>query len=333
VILIRGTSLTGFVELVDELGGDGERMLRRAGVDPGAIGDFGAFIPYRPILDLMEDAAAETGALDFGRRLGSRQGLDVLGSVGAAARSAATVGRALTTIERYLRAYTPAIDVTVRPDGPGRACLETRRTVAGLPAYPQAAELSVTVCYRIIWMLVGRGWQPVQVDLPHRPVASLSSYEAFYGAPVRFGRSRLAVVLDAADLDKPLSSDETTHQLLVSHLQELVPVAEQGTVPMVNDLIRRMLPGGRVDLATVADELGVHPRTLQRRLDEDGVTFGELVQAVRRSTAERYLRETDMPLGHLATELGYLEQSAFSRASRRWFGMSPLAYRRELQST
>ena len=333
MILIRGTSLTGFVELVDELGGDGERALRSAGVDPGAIGDFGAFIPYRPILDLLEDAAAETGTPDLGRRLGARQGLDVLGSIGAAARSAATVGRALTTIERYLRAYTPAISVSVHPDRPGVACLETRRTVDGLPSYPQAAELAVTVGHRILWMLVGHGWQPVQVDLPHRPVASVGSYESFYDAPVRFGQPRMGVLLDAADLDKPLSSDETTHQLLVSHLRELVPVAEQATVPMVNDLIRRLLPGGRVDLTTVAEELGVHPRTLQRRLDGDGVTFGELVQDVRRSTAEKYLRETDMPLGHLATELGYLEQSAFTRASRRWFGMSPLAYRRELQAT
>lgn len=332
MFLIRGTGLTGFVELADELGGDGEKLLRDRGYDPAALGDFGAFMPYRPLLDLLEDAAVVTGAQDFGRRLGDRQGIDVLGPVGAAARSAPTVGKALSTIERYLRAYSPAIHTSVRPLPAGEAMFEFRRQVEGLPAYPQAAELAVTVCYRVLGMLVGTGWRPRRVDFRHTPVTPVSQYEAFYGAPVVFGRPEMGLLLDADDLDQPLSSDATTHEVLVNHLQSLVPVTPQGTVPMVNDLIRRLLPGGNVELATVAHELGLHPRTLQRRLEDDGVTFAELVQGVRRRTAEQLLRDSDMSLRHLATELGYLEQSTFTRACHRWFGMSPLAYRRALQT-
>jgi AraC-like DNA-binding protein len=103
-------------------------------------------------------------------------------------------------------------------------------------------------------------------------------------------------------------------------------------VPVVDDLVRRLLPSGNVELATVAEELGLHPRTLQRRLEDEGVTFAELVQQVRRRTAESYLRDTDMTLRHLASELGYLEQSTLTRSSRRWFGTSPLAYRRALRA-
>lgn len=332
MFLIRGTGLTGFVELVDELGGDGEKLLRDRGYDPAALGDFGAFIPYRPLLDLLEDAASATGAPDFGRRLGDRQGIDVLGPVGAAARSAPTVGKALSTIERYLRAYSPAISTGVRTESPGRSMLEFRRQVEGLPPYPQAAELAVTVCFKVLGMLIGGGWRPVRVDLAHSPVAPVGQYESFYGAPVRFGSPVMGLLLDDGDLDQPLSSDATTHDVLVNHLRSLVPVTPQGTVPMVNDLIRRLLPGGNVELATVAHELGLHPRTLQRRLEDDGVTFAELVQGVRRRTAEQLLRDSDMSLRHLATELGYLEQSTFTRACHRWFGMSPLAYRRSLKT-
>ena len=103
-------------------------------------------------------------------------------------------------------------------------------------------------------------------------------------------------------------------------------------MPVVDGLVRRLLPSGAAELSVVADELGMHPRTLQRRLEEEGVTFAEVVQGVRRRTAEQYLRDSDMSLRHLASELGYLEQSTFTRACRRWFGMSPLAYRRALRT-
>lgn len=331
MILIRGTSLAGFVELVDELGGDGVRLLRDAGIPAEAVGDFGAFVDYLAVIEVLEKAAAATGVFDLGRRLGARQGIEVLGSVGAAARSAPTVRTALATIERYLRAYTPALQTGVISAGAGVARFEFTRTVKGMPPYPQAAELGLGVCVQIFRLLIARNWRPIRVDFAHHPVTAVEGYERYYGGPVHFGQPGMGFLLAEADLDRPLSTDATTHDLLVSHLQMMVPAEPAGVVPMVNDLIRRLLPGGTVELAAVADELGVHPRTLQRRLEEEGVTFAELVQGVRRRTAESYLRDTDMSLRHLATELGYLEQSAFSRASRRWFGMSPLAYRRTLR--
>jgi AraC-like DNA-binding protein len=333
VILVRGTSLSGFVELVDGLGGDGTGLLREVGIAPEAIGDFGDFIEHRKLVEVMELAARETGTLDFGRRLAARQGIEVIGSVGAAARSAPTVRRALATIERYLRAYTPALATSMVPEESGAERFEFTRTVAGLPPYPQGAELTIGTAVQVLRPLIGPAWLPVRIDFPHDPLTAVADYESHFGCPVLFGRPSMAVLIDATDLDRPLSSDAGTHDALVSYLQSITPARPTSIVSMVSDLIRRLLPGGNVELATVADEIGIHPRTLQRRLEEAGVTFGELVQEVRRRTAQRYLRDSDMSLRHLATELGYMEQGAFSRASRRWFGMSPLAYRRALRES
>jgi len=333
VILVRGTSLSGFVELVDDLGGDGTRLLCAVGISPAAIGDFGDFIDHLKLVEVMELAARETGTVDFGRRLAACQGIEVLGSVGAAARSASTVRKALATIERYLRAYTPALTTSMVPEGPGAERFEFARTVAGLPPYPQGAELTIGVAVQVFRALIGATWLPSRIDFPHDPLTSVADYESYFGCPVRFGRPSMAILLDVADLDRPLSSDAGTHHALVSYLQSITPATPTSIVSMVRDLIRRLLPGGTVELATVAHQVGIHPRTLQRRLDDAGVTFGELVQDVRRRTAEHYLRDSDMSLRHLATELGYMEQSAFTRASRRWFGMSPLAYRRALRES
>ena len=335
MMLIRGTALTGFRELVDELGGDPDRMLAEVGIPVTTIGDYGEFIPYVPLLDVLENAARATGAPDFGRRLAARQGIEVLGSVGAAARSAPTVRAALSTVERYLRAYTPATTTrVVTLADPGLTSFEFQRTAPDqlTSPYPQGIELTLGFGLRVFRLLVGREWKPSQVHVPHQPLTDPGDYQRYFGAPVEFGARRVGYTLRSDDLERPLSSDAATHDTLVGYLQAITPLRPQGVVPMVNDLVRRLLPSGNVDLAAVADQLGMHPRTLQRRLEDEGrATYAELVQDVRRRTAENYLRDTDMPLRHLATELGYMEQSAFTRASRRWFGMSPLAYRRTLQ--
>jgi AraC-like DNA-binding protein len=334
MMLIRGTALTGFCGLVQGLGADPDRLLADAGIAREAIGDYGEFVGYVPLLELLEAAARETDTPDFGRRLAASQDIDVLGSVDAAARSAPTVSAALVTVERYLRAYTPALTTQIGPDhDPALARFEFQRTSTDLGApYPQSIELALGVSLQVFRLLVESDWRPSQVHIPHPPLTDPSSYQDYFGGPVEFGSRWIGFTLRSDDLARPLSSDAATHDTLVTYLRLISPFRPQGVVPMVNDLIRRLLPSGTVELSAVADQIGMHPRTLRRRLGEEEVTFGELVQAVRRRTAEGYLRDTDMSLRHLASELGYLEQSGLTRASHRWFGMSPMAYRRTLRT-
>ena len=121
--LIRGTSLLGFVELVDELGADPDELLARAHLTRDAVADHDTFISYRSVVAVLEAAAQATGAGDFGRRLGARQGLEILGPLGVAARTAPTVGEALRAIENYMAVYSPALAIGVRPDADDSAAV------------------------------------------------------------------------------------------------------------------------------------------------------------------------------------------------------------------
>ena len=330
--LIRGTSLTSFRELTIERGGDPDRLLSEAGVPIEALGDYGSFLDFPSVLSVIDRAATDTGSPDFGRELASRQGIEVLGSVGAAARSAPTVAAALSTIARYLRAYSPAIEAEVVVTG-DTARFQLRRLIEGsMLAFPHASETGAGLSLGVLRHLIGPGWKPRRVELAHRPVCPMPEYQAYFGCPVGFLKPTTAFDFEAAVLAQPVSTDHETHEAMVSYLQSIAPFTPQGVEPVVDALVRRLLPSGAAELAVVADELGLHPRTLQRRLEEEHVTFAEVVQTVRRRTAEQYLRDSDMSLRHLASELGYLEQSTFTRACHRWFGMSPMAYRRSLRS-
>ena len=145
--LIRGTSLTGFPELVRTLGGaEPDELLRRNSIPRTAVGDFDSFVDYVGLLRLLEDAARETRTPGFGRQLADLQGIEILGVVGAAARTAGTVRHAVAIIARYLGALAY---VLAREPGSRRAygwlwqrrreILRRRRLIQGRRTAPRWA--------------------------------------------------------------------------------------------------------------------------------------------------------------------------------------------------
>ena len=95
-----------------------------------------------------------------------------------------------------------------------------------------------------------------------------------------------------------------------------------------SELVDRHLMTGQFGLHEIARQLGLHERTLQRRLAEQNLYFEEIVDQVRRERASEYLQFSAIPLIQVATFLGYSNQTALTRACRRWFGESPQDHRR-----
>ena len=333
-MLIRGTALQGFVELCAELGTEPGPLLAFAHLEPASVGDHDSFVSYRSVTALLEAAARETGAGDFGRRLGAHQGLEILGPLGVAARTAPTVGAALGSIEKYMTVYSPAIAirVTMEPDQK-LAAFEWRLTAERPPVHRQAAELALGVTCRVFRLLAGPDFLPTTVQVRHDPLTDQADYVRYFGCPVEFSSPAYGFRFPAAILARRLDADSGVHDVVQDYLSTIVVPADSGTVDAVAKLIRTMLPTGGLDLDLVAHQLAQHRRTLQRQLASKGTSFADLVDKVRREEAERYLRDTDMPLGQLSGALGFSEQSALSRACRRWFSASPSELRRAGRSS
>ena len=99
----------------------------------------------------------------------------------------------------------------------------------------------------------------------------------------------------------------------------------------LTDAVRRLLVGelcdGEPSLEQIAPRLHMSPRTLHRRLEEEGTSFRQVLAEVRRELAARHLSERRLAIGEIAFLLGFSEPSAFHRAFKRWTGHAPLAYR------
>jgi AraC-like DNA-binding protein len=328
--VVRGTSLSGYPRLVAELGGDPVELLRAAGIRPHDVGDHEVFFPYRSLIVAIETAAEATSAPDFGRRLALRQGIEILGPVGVAARTAATVGDAFRILETFISAYSPAISGRITPGAnPEQLFYAFEILIERPPQHRQTIELSLGVSLGVMRIMLGATYAPLAVHFPHEPLTATADYLTYFGCRPRFTQPAAGFTICAADLARPLNQDALAHQAVVQYLAGIT-THQPGMSESVRRMVRQLLPTGAASLELIAAQFDLHPRALHRRLRAERTTFAELIDSVRRETAEHFLRNTEMGLSHLTRELGYAEQSVLSRSCKRWFGCGPSAYRASL---
>ena len=171
-----------------------------------------------------------------------------------------------------------------------------------------------------------------EVRLVHALASARGAYERTFGAPVVFGAPRNELVFDAAILDAPVPRrDPELGRLLARYAsQELsrIPVATDLPSRLVQILRLHLEDGRSVDVVSVAHELGIPVRSLQRRLSDHATSFSVVLEHTRRSLAPALLAEPDSNVEQVGFRLGYSESTAFIRAFKKWYGVTPGSYRR-----
>lgn len=176
----------------------------------------------------------------------------------------------------------------------------------------------------------GRDWSPREVRFQHAAPARTGPYAELFRSRISFGQARNELLLDADVLAAPLRhSDAQLSRFLRRHADGLLRTLDPAE--KLTDVIRRWLARdlscGAPRMAAAARELGVSPRTLQRRLAALGTPFATLVDEARREVALRCLAQPGATEGQLAFLTGFSDDRAFRRAFRRWTGLSPAAWR------
>lgn len=326
---MRAAGLRGLPELVDSLGGDAAGLLARFGTTPAALGSDDALVPALAAARMLEAAAAECGCPDLGLRLAGRQDAAVLGPLAVAVAHAATFGEALDTSRRFLFVHSPALAVALigDPSGrPGVAGVLYGRT-DGLPLPPQAVDLGLGLLHRITLMLHGGPYGLRSVHLPHAALADIPVYVRYFGTSVRFGMPAAVLRVPRGLATTPLpGGNQRLHELAVAELSRR-PVPGPLAADRVRQLLTRALGTSPTGIAEIGALLRLHPRTLQRRLAAEGTSYERILDGVRRDAAHRLIVGTALPFTQITAMVGLAEQSALSRAVRRWFGVSPRALR------
>ncbi len=314
-----------------EAPGDAGALLRTVGLERGSDVDPSFMIKDDDYYRFFEEAAAaDPDATTLPLRVGASMRSDDYGPFGFAWKSAPTLRGSFERAARYALALTSVAGYEVEEcfDGAFMHLHRDGERRLGMRLSNEATLASIASISREV---SSQPFRPESVYLKHEAPPDTEGHEAYFECPVHFGSDKDALLVSRQTLLTPnkLGDASIAHffdTLLaaeVSKLDDAAPLER-----LVLDRVSPALSGGVPALSDVAGELGMSGRTLQRRLSEEGLSFQLLVDESRRRLALRLLRqEANVSLTEVTFMTGFSDQSAFTRAFRRWTGQTPGAFR------
>ncbi len=305
-----------------ELGVDSDELCRRCDLDPAWLADPDGRVPLARTGRLWPEGTRLFGRPGLGLHAGVALRFGLLEALDYAFATSTSVAHGLERVARYFDVVT---------GGATRMRVERRGAELALAFFPMPIDdlrdygVAVSV-RRLRWA----GVTARRVTLRGAPVAAPEAYVEALGCPVTFEADASAVVIGAADGERPMpTSLPGLTEIVERELGRVLAAALDGRDPL-DDVRREVLAALGPEppaLSDVARRLGVSDRTLQRRLAERKTRFKDVVDETRLALALDQLARDQRSVSEIAFLLGYSEPSAFSRAFHRWTGEWPAEYR------
>ncbi|WP_395337234.1 AraC family transcriptional regulator ligand-binding domain-containing protein [Novosphingobium sp. BL-8H] len=327
---LQARLLRHFPRLVRSLGGDPASLLAAVGLDAAACDRAGAATCHQWVA-LLERAAVVLGKPDFGLLLACEQGdSDVFGPLGAVMRNSRTLGDALKYVATHNAAHSLAVRVWMGRSASGAHVFMGHDLLGEeLPNRSQAIEQALLAGHLGAVGLTGGRARVRRVHFRHEALSPRATYRRHFGCDVHFCQNEDGVVFSLDDLAQPIvAADADALGDVVGHVNRHFDRKRPPFHAQVRGVIMQLLWTGNCANEDVARELGLHPRTLHRRLHEENCAFQAIKDEVRRDFMLYYLRQTDMRFSRISEKLGFAEQSVMSRFARVAFGASPREIRR-----
>jgi AraC-like DNA-binding protein len=317
--------LSRLPQVLREFGVDPDLVLAEAGVPRSVIDDPDGSLVFEDLDRLLLAATRTTQCPHVGLLVGRLSCLGLLGPVGELMRHAPTLRRALIDLAEHQLRYVRG-SVVYFVDHGDCAMLGYVVDHPGFASEDQLVEGSIGAGAQFV-----RELSPscdFEVLFSRRPPGDERVYQRVLDARVRFGQEQDALVLDGRLLDRPRpGADPDRRAALEDFIKTYWAIREPTTGHMVRRILHSLVLTSDANLAGVAARLNVHPRTLHRRLQQDGTSFRQILEEVRFGVARRLLARTAISITQLGLWLGYSEAAAFAHAFRRWAGTSAAEWR------
>jgi len=305
-----------------------EQLLQPFGLDRQTLTSPTLRVPLATMNDIYRLALELTGEPALPFYVGMQMKLSSHGFIGFAAMTADTLAQALELVERFISLRIMGFTLRVEREGDiAHVQLET-----DLDLQPLRDGI-------VAGLMIGLGqmgqvltgetlFGGADIDIPENP--RFEHINHMLPAQIRFNRPVNRISFDARYLDLPLvMADSASMQLAVEQCErELVAIGLNNRfVRQVRELIHQEATGFRT-VEAVAEALHMSERTLKRQLAQEGTTFSDILEDIRRQMAIRLLDANEHSIERIAEELGYSDVANFNRAFKRWTGTTPGQYRR-----
>ncbi|ATZ10833.1 AraC family transcriptional regulator [Erwinia amylovora] len=327
---VLAAAASGLSDFISDSGGDVDRIFGVSGIDPELLAQPTLSLGLINYCRVMEEAARDSDCDNFGLHYGRQFKPQSLGLIGY-------IGLCSPTLEQALHNVASAFpwhqhDTLTRLVDKGDCWrLDYQVRHGAILCRRQDAELTLGMFLNLIRHVAGRNWAPREVHFEHPRPSQWHEHCKVFDAPVWFDQPFNSLVIPKRDMARAMPDSDP---LLLGVMQDAIRRLNSGCVQQkIVDLARvqvhQALLQGEPLLEEVAEKMGLTSWSLQRRLREEGLSFTSLVDNVRCEMAKYYLQQHQLPISEMALLLGYSEVSAFSRAFRRWFSISPRQWRQE----
>jgi len=300
------------------------------GVDEGQLSDPAARLPFATFARVAERARKLSSEPGLGFLLGLQMRVSIHGNLGMAAMTASTIREALEVAVRFVPTRTNLVGLRLHEEGKTAALLIEER-------WPLEATQDVLLCALVvgIWQ-IGNALTGTSLtgdaDFAFPEPSYFARFAGFVPGQVRFSQPANRIVFDRSILDLRIGMADPIAQKVAQKQceQALDALGQEGQfVSRVRDLVRGGEEGFR-PVTEIAKLLHVSERTLKRRLAALGTSYSEILDDQRRDQALLLMASSEVSIDELALRLGYSDAANFTRAFRRWTGVSPRAHRRIL---
>ena len=317
--LVRSASLTNYAEVARAGGLDPRRLMSEFGLPQRALREPELEVPVDAVRGLLEASADRSGIEAFGLRMAETRRLSNLGPLGLLLREQPTLRLAVEALARYANRLNDVLFLTIE-EAADVVVLREELIVGGSGSVRQATELAIGVVFRALQALLGPGWKPRRVCFAHDAPADRSVHDRVFGRIVEFGHDFNGIVCSRKELE---AANPNADPVMAKYAQGLVDANYASNLndmsAKVRELVVKLLSTGQCTIDVTAQHLGVNRRTIHRHLAENGQTFSDIVDSVRRELAVRYVKDKHRTLADVSLLLGFSAPSGFSRWYRRQF--------------
>ena len=307
---------------------DVEWLLNKIGLTQENTKDPNARIRFRDMVEIWRLSCDITGDPALGIHVAESLEPGTFDVIEFVTRYSVTFGEAIKRICRYY----PLIHDAARPvlERSGNRWSWDYRLFGELPLPRVIAEYALGAWLTISRKHVRGVLDPVEVHFVHKHKENIGEYERFFRAPIRLGADKNALIFANQALELPhKEANEALCKILDNHIQRLLDRLPKGKsfYQRVRESIAAELTAGDPSAAGIARKLRVSPRTLRRRMSEEGITFRQVTESLRRDLALMYLKEESLSINEVGALLGFADTSAFHKAFKRWTRQTPADYR------
>lgn len=308
-----------------------QQLLSSAGLTEAEFSKPGARFAVSCYPDVLQTLADASGNPLITLSLGEATQPRLLGSIGFLMATATTLEQAYQSLIDYLPLLIEGAVLEMQPTPEGSLLtLELNQND------PRAIEYFLACLVNWPRWLTGRQVQAHAVRLALSEPDNIQPYQQFFAAEVEFGAARNQVLLNSEYLSLScLDANGEMHQLHREFADSLLSKSNQqgALIAQTRNLIRQQLAegGSSVRREQVADTLGLSLRTLQRKLGLLGTNFQDLYDQTRRDLCLQLIQRGLLSFGEITFQLGFANQSAFQKAFKRWMGVAPSQYRKQIK--